>query len=117
MVLNRQGSIAFLPIWCLLSLWLFFGCLELAEQFQLVPETIAEDQAEQDFDQEALSQLASGLRPVVPSLGAPGGVSFITAIIEPPHLCSVSPVYQGTGWMGHRPPSLRLHQQLSVYRI
>src|SRR5215467_1737792 len=49
-------------LWSLLCLWVFFGCLELAEQLHVVEESVAEDQTHQDLDEDALIQLASGLK-------------------------------------------------------
>ena len=66
--MNRRTPVFSLTLRCLLSVWLGFGCLELAGQFNLVPEASAEDQAEQDLDRDALSQMASGLKPEGPSL-------------------------------------------------
>ena len=66
--MNRRAPVFNLTLHCLLSLWLFFGCLELVEQLQLVPETGVEDQTGQDQDEDALSELASGLRSDVPLL-------------------------------------------------
>ena len=44
MILNRQAPLFSMTIRCLLSLWLFFGCLELVETLQLIPEAGVEDQ-------------------------------------------------------------------------
>ena len=90
MLLHRRTAVLSLTIWCLLISWLCFGGLELLEQVNLMPEVA-------DLDEAALSQLASGLKSDVPSLDAPYHI----------------PVAK----MVHSPPSLRLHQQLSVYRI
>ncbi len=117
MLMNRQCWSVCLTIGCLFSLWLFFGCLELAERLDLVPETTAADQTEQDPDQDALLQLASGLKSDVPGLDAPCCVSFAAAMAIPPVSFSLSTDHQTSQLMVHSPPSLRLHQQLSVYRI
>jgi|SRR5215467_6001206 len=117
MSLNRPAPVFVLTLWCLLSVWIFFGCLELAEELHFVSETVAEDQEHQDLDEEALSQLASGLKPDTPSLGAPGCVSGTAEIAQPVCSISLSTVHQLERLMLHGPPSLRLHQQLSVYRI
>ena|SRR5262249_20115907 len=117
MSLNRPAPVFVLTLWCLLSAWIFFGFLELAEQFHFVPEIAAEDQERQDLDEEALSQLASGLKPDTPSLVAPDCVSVTAEISQP--ICSISSstVHHLERLMLHGPPSLRLHQQLSVYRV
>ena len=117
MSLTRPAPVFLLTLWGLLSVWIFFGCLELAEQFHFVPETAAEDQEHQDLDEEALSQLASSLKPDTPSLGAPDCVSVTAEISQPVCAISSSTVHQLKRLTRHGPPSLRLHQQLSVYRI
>ena len=90
MLLHRRTAVLSLTIWCLLISWLCFGGLELLEQVNLMPEVA-------DLDEAALSQLASGLKSDVPSLDAPFNMPLAKMV--------------------HSPPSLRLHQQLSVYRI
>jgi hypothetical protein len=90
MLLHRRTAVLSLTIWCLLISWLCFGGLELLEQVNLMPEVA-------DLDEAALSQLASGLKSDVPSLDAPYNIPLAKMV--------------------HSPPSLRLHQQLSVYRI
>jgi hypothetical protein len=96
---------------------MFFGCLELAEQLQVVPETAAEDQERQDLDEEALSQLASGLKSALPPLSAPRDASVIIAVAEPTTSISFTTLHQLERLTRHDPPSLPLYQQLSVYRI
>jgi hypothetical protein len=90
MLLHRRTAILSLTIWCLLISWLCFGGLELLEQVNLMPEVA-------DLDEAALAQLASGLKSDVPSLDDPYNIPLAKMV--------------------HSPPSLRLHQQLSVYRI
>jgi hypothetical protein len=90
MLLHRRTAVLSLTIWCLLISWLCFGGLELLEQVNLMPEVA-------DLDEAALSQLASGLKSDVPSIDAPYNIPLAKMV--------------------HSPPSLRLHQQLSVYRI
>ena len=70
MPMHRRTAVLCLTTWCLLASWLCFGGLELLEQVNLIPEVAAEDQEGQDLDEAALSQLASGLKPEVPSLDA-----------------------------------------------
>lgn len=113
---RRTPGVAF-TLWCLLLLWIFFGGLELAEQFHLVQETAAEDQEHPDLDAEALSQLASGLKSAVPNRGAPCDASAIIAVAEPTvsHACTT--VHQLTRLMRDGSPSRPLHQLLGVYRI
>jgi hypothetical protein len=90
MLLHRRTAVLSLTIWCLLISWLCFGGLELLEQVNLMPEVA-------DLDEAALSQLASGPKSDVPSLDAPHHIPLAKMV--------------------HNLPSLRLHQQLSVYRI
>ena len=115
--MDRSTPVFGLALRCLLLLWMFFGGLELAEHLHLVQESAAEDQGRQDLDAEALSQLASGLKSDVPSLGAPCYASVIIAVVEPTFSNSFNPVHQLKRLMRHGPPSLALYQQLSVYRI
>jgi len=117
MLMNRRRPVFGLTLWCLLSLWMCFGWLELAEQIQVVPETVAEDQERQDLDEEALSQLASGLKPDMPSLGAPSYASATAEVTELACSLSLDTVHRLKWLMRHDPPSLPLYQQISVYRI
>jgi hypothetical protein len=98
-------------------LWMFYGSLELAEQLHFVAETAAEDQEHQDLDEDALSQLASGLKSDVPSLGTPANASVIIAVADPTVTIAFPTVHQLERLMRHGSPSLPLYQQLSVYRI
>ncbi len=115
--MNRRTLVFGLTLRCLLSVWLGFGCVELAEQFNLVPEASAEGQAEQDLDRDALSQLASGLKPEVSSLEVRGCVSVPSTVTESTCAMSLNTIHQLKPLLLHGPPSLPLHQQLSVYRI
>ncbi len=117
-MLRVRGTRLFgLTIQCLLLLWMFFGGLELAEQLHVVPETVAEDQERQDLDEEALSQLASGLKSDVPSLGAPDNTVFLSAFANPTVTITFSTGHQLKRLMRGSPPTLPLYQRLSVYRI
>ena len=117
MPIHRRTVVLCLTIWCLLASWFCFGGLELLEQVNLIPETAAEDQDGQDLDEAALSQLASGLKSEVPSLDAACGTPLAKDGSEPAVGLSLRTVHQLGRLMVHRFPSLRLHQQLSVYRI
>jgi hypothetical protein len=100
---------------CLLSLWLFFGCLELAETVQLIPEAGVEDQAGLDPDEDALAALESGLKSDV-LLAGDNHSSVITTIVEP----TLSVSFSGFEPFTHQslpPPPVPLYQQFSVYRI
>jgi hypothetical protein len=118
MVMDRSTPAVKVILRCLLLLWMFFGGLELAEQLHVVPESVAEDQEGQDLDEEALSQLASGLKSDVPSLSAPGDASVIIAVAEATSsISSFTTARQLEQLTQHDPPALPLYQQLCVYRI
>ena len=117
MPMHRRTPVLCLTIWCLLVSWLCFDGLELLEQVNLIPETAAEDQDGQDLDEAALSQLASGLKSEVPSLDGVCGAPLGKEGAEPAVWLSLHTVHQLGRLMVHWSPSLRLHQQLSVYRI
>ena len=115
--MDRSTPVFGLTLRCLFLVWMFFGCLELAEQLQVVPETAAEDQEGQDLDEEALSQLASGLKSDVPTPRTPCDASVNIAVASPTIPISFTTVLQLEQLTRHDPPSLPLYQQLSVYRI
>ena len=112
--MNRRSSVLLLTIWCLLSAWLLFGCLELGEELKLL---VKAQTCAQDLDMEALLQLASGLKPDVPTVGNGPEVSVAAETVQSPCLLST----HTRCWEHPRAvqvfPSLRLHQHLSVYRI
>ncbi len=93
--------------WGLFSVWLFFASLALAEQMNLMIETSAQDE-------QALSQLASSLKPDVPH-GEGRTSGSVTAETGAPSAL-VSP-HQVTRGLVRAFPALRLHQRVSVYRI
>src|SRR5262245_20710173 len=108
--------LVYLPwsIRCLLSLWLFFGCLELVETLQLVPETGVEDQVGLDPDEDALVALEAGLKSDV--LLAGDHNSSVCIAVQP--TLSVSfPTFDPFTRQSLSPSSLPLYQQFSVYRI
>lgn len=111
MSLPRRPTIVSLTIWCLLCSWLCFGALEMLEKTNLLPEV-------EDLDEAALVQVASGLRSEVSSHNETSHSYVATAAAEPMVWVS-HPVRQDRRVIvqTHSPPSLRLHQQLSVYRI
>ena len=117
MFIHRRTVILSLTLWCLLASWLCFGCLELLEQVNLIPETEAEDQTGQDLDEVALSQLASGLKSSLPALDIPSGTPLPKESIQAAVWLSLHSDHQLDRLMVHGPPSLPLHQRLSVYRI
>ena len=117
MLMNRRAPAFGRTLWCLLCLWTFFGSLELAEQYQVVPESAAEDQARQDLDEAGLLQLVSGLKSDNPNLSVPCCVSVTAVVAELGFSLAVSTVHQRNGLMLHGPPTQPLYQQLCVYRI
>lgn len=95
----------------LVAIWLFLGCLAFTDQMQLTQETSAQDE-------QALLQLASGLKPDVPHLE--GALSGFVITKESVSLSSFSPegnANQETCSVLQAVPTLRLHQLVSVYRI
>jgi hypothetical protein len=98
----------------LISLWMFFACLEFAESLDVLTEVVSDGQ---DLDEQALLQLTFGLKPDVLNDGTIGGNS--ASVDVPIALHAGLPV----GTRPRRPPSFRspptrpLYQQLSVYRI
>ena len=117
MVMTRRTVFLSLTVGCLLASWLCFGCLEFLEQVNVIAETAAEDQSDQDLDEAALSQLASGLKSDVPSVDVPQGTPLSKSVTGPAVQLSTHPVHQFDRVIVHGPSSLRLHQQLRVYRI
>lgn len=116
MLIHGRTPALSLTIWCLLASWLCFGGLELLEQINLIQETAAEVQDGQDLDEAALLQLASGLKSDVPALDDAHGTPLAKEGAEAAVCSSLHRVQLGRLTV-HSPPSLRLHQQLSVYRI
>lgn len=115
MLLNPQWAVFRRTTWCLFALWLLFGGAELAEQAQVIAELAGEDQQDSDQDEDALTQLSSGLRSEVPSLTAFFVGPTDTAMAELVACCLCGSSRQQP--LAHGPPSLRLHQSISVYRI
>jgi hypothetical protein len=93
--------------WGILSVWLLFGTLALAEQMNLTMETGVQDE-------QALAQLAAGLKPDVPHCEDRSS-GFVSAETDVPS-AFVSP-HQVTRGIVLAFPALRLHQRVSVYRI
>lgn len=105
--------------WGLLSLWLFFGGIELGEQLNLVVESVEAEDGGRDLDDEALAQLASGLKSDLHSLRAPCWNAVAVEPIPSARAVCMSPLHGSRTEPAHGPPpsSLRVHQQISVYRI
>ena len=94
----------------LLAAWLFLGCLALADQMNLTPETSTQDE-------HALLQLASGLKPDVPSVEGWISRAVIANVSASPSLVSPEAVHPIDGTAVQDFPALRLHQRMSIYRI
>src|SRR3569832_1706674 len=62
MFMDRGASIIRPTMWGLLSLRMFFGCLELVEESRIIPALTEDAQEGEDVDEAALAQLASGLK-------------------------------------------------------
>ena len=114
MVMNRRGSVFLLVAWCLLSAWLLYGGLELAEELKLV---VKNQPSAHDLDMEALLQLASGLKPDVPTIENRSVVSRTPEAVESSPLIPTHTIFRDDNHTVPDLPSLRLHQFLSVYRI
>jgi hypothetical protein len=117
MLKNHNSQAARVMVRCLLLLWLFFGGLELVEKLQFVPETGVEDQAGQDQDEEALSELASGIKSPILIPDSPWSIGGSVSDAEAIAIASSDTLLQIMQLMLHRPPTLALYQQYSVYRI
>ena len=93
----------------LLVIWLFFGSLALLEELAPTMETSTQDE-------QALMMLVDALKPdVSPCLNA-HAASFIPVVTDRP--CTLPRLYSQNGSvLPLAPPSLRLHQSLSIYRI
>jgi hypothetical protein len=115
MLLNWQTTTLILTVRCLFTLWLFFGCLELTEQLHFLPETLSEDQQGQDLDEEALTQLASGLKSDITRLFPLTNPLILVERSEPTTSLPFSTLHPGTALTAAR--FLPLYQQFSVYRI
>ena len=110
MLLPRRTVFLSLPIWFLLFSWVCFGGLDLLEQVNLMPEV-------EDQDEEALAQLAGGLKSEVSSHNVTSHTVLAEAVTKSAVRIPVHAVGQFIWLSVHSPPSLRLHQQISVYRI
>jgi hypothetical protein len=98
----------------LLSLWLLYGGLELAEELHVLMKV---QPCAQDLDMEALLQLASGLKPDVPALETPTVQSDTGHTVESAFLIPAHTIRREHRQVQLALSSLRLHQRLSVYRI
>ena len=93
----------------LLVIWLFFGSLALLDQLAPTMETGPQDE-------HALMRLVDAVKPdVSPCLNA-HAASYIQVATDMP--CTIPRLDSQNGSvLPLAPPSLRLHQSLSIYRI
>jgi hypothetical protein len=115
--MNRRTSVFRCTLWSLLSLWAFFGCLELIEESHIFPAAVEDAQEGEDFDEEALAQLASGLKSDLSGLEPLNSTSAPSVVVQPAGTPSERPIHLCARFGRHGPFSLPLYQQLSVYRI
>lgn len=96
----------------LLVIWLFFGSVALLEQMAPTMETSTQDE-------QALMRLVDALKPdVKPDVACLNAqaATFIPMITNKP--CTIPRLDSQNGSvLPLAPPSLRLHQSLSIYRI
>ena len=93
----------------LLVIWLFLGSVALLEQLAPSMETSTQDE-------QALMRLVDALKPdVSPCLNA-HTASFIPVVTDKPGTLPKLDIQTGSV-LPLAPPSLRLHQSLSIYRI
>lgn len=117
MRLNRRTSLFGFTLWSLLATWMFFGCLELIEESQIIPAITEDAQEGEDYDAEALAQLASGLKSDLLHVATLSSIRILSIVVQPAITLSTSLVCPCAQFVRHGPPSLPLYQQLSVYRI
>ena len=107
---DRRTGLVLVTSTSLLAAWLFFGCLALADQINLTPETSAQDE-------HALVQLASGLKTDVPSVEGWLSSAVIATTNTSRSLFFTDAVHQIDRTTVQDLPALRLHQRISIYRI
>ena len=104
----RQKPMRFFSLG-LLVIWLFFGSVALLEELAPTMETSTQDE-------QALMRLVDTLKPdVSPCLNAQAA-SFILVVTDMPGTLPRLDLRNGSV-LPLAPPSLRLHQSLSIYRI
>lgn len=109
-VRNCPGRAQLWGTWSLLIIWLLFGGLAFTEQINLLAETSSQDE-------DALSALASSIKPDAPALHLPLSNQDSSAVLDPPaHTRVAAPSPPGLV-TSNSSSSLRLHQRISVYRI
>src|SRR5690349_15292694 len=95
MRLNRSTSLFGFTLWSLLATWMFFGCLELIEESQIIPAITEDTQEGEDYDEEALA-LASGLKSDLFHIGTLSSIQLLRVVIQPAVTLSTSQVYSAT---------------------
>jgi len=114
MLFRRDPSYCRLLVYGLISLWMFFGCLEFAESLEVLTEVVSDGQ---DLDEQALLQLTFGLKPDPLNDGSIGGNSGSVDMPTALHVGLPVRVRPLQLLNFRSPPSRPLYQQLSVYRI
>ena len=84
--MTHRGRLFVLLAWCLLSLWMLYGGLELAEELHGVEKVGV---CVHDLDMDALIQLASGLKSDVLMLEYPQPTYHVMPVQTPPLLMGV----------------------------
>ena len=118
MGLRQQRPVYVMTVWFLLSLWLLFGGLELAEATQYIQENLSDDGGENE-DLEALVQLAFAIKAELPTVIKAAPFSTVAIALSPSAsgAQAVFMQHQLPSLTVHGPPRLSRHQQISVYRI
>jgi len=109
-VRNCPGRAQRWVTWGLLVIWLLFGGLAFAEQINLLAETSSQDE-------DALSALASSIKPDAPALHLPLSHQDFSAVLDlTTHSRVAAPSPPGLV-TSNSSSTLRRHQRISVYRI
>lgn len=93
----------------LLAIWLFFGSVALLEQVAPTMETSTQDE-------QALLRLVDALKPDIPPSLNVQAAPFVPMVTDIPCTFTRLDSQNGSSFL-LAPPSLRLHQSLSIYRI
>ena len=117
MYVNRHSKLFRLTLWSLLSIWAAFGSFEFAEAIEVLDEIVTGDATHQDLDEQALAQLASGIKSDVPALDAVPCASCSITFVSATPSCKTVTYQQSPDLITPGPPFLPLYQQFSVYRI
>lgn len=117
MYVNRHSKLFGLTLWSLLSIWAAFGSFEFAEAIEVLDEIVTRNATHQDLDEQALAQLASGIKSDVLALDAVRCATCSIAFVSATPSCNALTYRQSPDLIIHGPPFLPRYQQFSVYRI